>query len=34
MVKDPVCGMELDERTANIKIEIMGKTYFSVANLV
>jgi YHS domain-containing protein len=28
MVKDPVCGMELDEETANIKTEIKGKTYF------
>ncbi len=28
MVKDPVCGMELDEGTANIKAEMRGKTYY------
>ena len=25
MVKDPVCGMELDEGIANIKCEIRGE---------
>ncbi len=28
MVKDPVCGMELDEKAANIKAEVRGKTYY------
>lgn len=28
MVKDPVCGMNVDEKTANFKSEYMGKTYY------
>jgi YHS domain-containing protein len=28
MVKDPVCGMTVDEKTANFKSEYMGKTYY------
>lgn len=28
MIKDPVCGMEVDEKTANIKAEVRGKTYY------
>lgn len=28
MIKDPVCGMELDEKAANIKAEVRGKTYY------
>jgi len=28
MAKDPVCGMEVDERTAKYKTEQMGKTYY------
>ena len=31
MVKDPVCGMEVDERTAKFKTENMGKTYYFCA---
>jgi len=27
MVKDPVCGMNVDEKTANLKSEYMGKAY-------
>jgi YHS domain-containing protein len=27
MVKDPVCGMNVDERTTNFKSEYLGKTY-------
>jgi hypothetical protein len=30
MVKDPVCGMNVDEKTATLKSEYMGKTYTSV----
>jgi len=28
MVKDPVCGMTVDEKTAKFKSEHMGKTYY------
>jgi len=28
MVKDPVCGMNVDEKTATFKSEYMGKTYY------
>jgi Cu+-exporting ATPase len=28
MVKDPVCGMNVDEKTANLKSEYMGKAYY------
>ncbi|MBS7621152.1 YHS domain-containing protein [Candidatus Bathyarchaeota archaeon] len=28
MVKDPVCGMDVDEKTAKFKSEYMGKTYY------
>lgn len=28
MVKDLVCGMEIDEKTAAAKSEYMGKTYY------
>lgn len=28
MTKDPVCGMEVDEKKANSKIENDGKTYY------
>jgi len=28
MVKDPVCGMNVDEKTATLKSEHMGKTYY------
>lgn len=28
MAKDPVCGMEIDEKTAAAKSEHMGKTYY------
>lgn len=28
MAKDPVCGMSVDEKTAKIKSEHMGKTYY------
>ena len=28
MAKDPVCGMNVDEKTAKFKSEHMGKTYF------
>lgn len=27
MVKDPVCGMMVDEKTAKIKSQYRGKTY-------
>lgn len=28
MAKDPVCGMEVDEKTAKYKTAHMGKTYY------
>ncbi len=28
MVKDPVCGMDVNERTAKFKSEYMGRTYY------
>lgn len=31
MAKDPVCGMEVDERTAQWKSEHKGKTYYFCA---
>ena len=32
MVRDPVCGMEVDEKTAAAKSEHMGKTYYFCAS--
>ncbi|WP_309491997.1 YHS domain-containing protein [Candidatus Hecatella orcuttiae] len=31
MAKDPICGMEVDEKTAQYKSEHMGKTYYFCA---
>jgi len=31
MAKDPVCGMMVDEKTAKIKTEYRGKTYYFCA---
>ena len=31
MVKDPVCGMMVDEKTAKIKSQHRGKTYYFCA---
>ncbi len=31
MTKDPVCGMDVDEKTAPAKSEHMGKTYYFCA---
>lgn len=28
MVKDPVCGMEVDEKTTTLKSEYKGQTYY------
>ena len=28
MARDPVCGMEVDEKRAKYKTEHMGKTYY------
>jgi len=28
IVKDPVCGMNVDEKTAALKSEYLGKTYY------
>lgn len=28
MAKDPVCKMDVDERTAKFKMEHIGKTYY------
>ncbi|MCS7139615.1 MAG: YHS domain-containing protein [Candidatus Nezhaarchaeota archaeon] len=28
MVKDPVCGMDVDERKSKFKSEYRGKTYY------
>ena len=33
MVKDPVCGMDVDERTAKFKTEYKGKTYHFCAEM-
>jgi Cu+-exporting ATPase len=33
MVKDPVCGMNVDEKTTKLKSEHMGKTYFFCSQL-
>ncbi len=32
MVKDPVCGMEMDPKTAAWKSEYLGKTYYFCCN--
>lgn len=31
MAKDPVCGMDVDEATAEHKVEYKGKTYYFCA---
>ncbi len=31
MAKDPVCGMDVDEKTAKYKIAYKGKTYYFCA---
>ena len=31
MVKDPVCGMDVDEKTAQHKSDYQGKTYYFCA---
>lgn len=31
MAKDLVCGMDVDEKTAKLKAEYMGKTYYFCA---
>ena len=28
MVKDPICGMDVDEKKATLKTEHMGQTYY------
>lgn len=28
MARDPVCGMDIDEKTAKLKSEYMGKTFY------
>jgi Cu+-exporting ATPase len=28
MVQDPICGMNVDEKTATLKSEYEGKTYY------
>ncbi|RLE62048.1 MAG: YHS domain-containing protein [Thermoprotei archaeon] len=28
MVKDPVCGMEVDEKTTEYRLEYKGKVYY------
>jgi len=32
MAKDPVCGMEVDEKNAAAKTEYKGKTYYFCAH--
>lgn len=32
MAKDPVCGMEVDEKEATAKAEYKGKTYYFCAH--
>lgn len=31
MAKDPICGMQVDERTAKWKSDYQGKTYYFCA---
>lgn len=31
MAKDPICGMNVDEKTAKFKSDYMGKTYYFCA---
>lgn len=31
MAKDPICGMQVDERTAKWKAEYQGQTYYFCA---
>ena len=31
MVKDPVCGMDVDEKTSKLKSEYKGHTYYFCA---
>ena len=31
MARDPICGMEVDEKTARYKSEYLGKTYYFCA---
>ena len=31
MAKDPICGMDVDEKTAKFKSEYKGKTYYFCA---
>lgn len=33
MAKDPVCGMQVDEREAKFKTEYEGKTYYFCAEM-
>ncbi len=32
MAKDPICGMQVDEKTAKAKSDYMGKTYYFCCN--
>lgn len=31
MARDPICGMDVDEKTARLKAEYKGKTYYFCA---
>lgn len=33
MVRDPVCGMNVNEKTAKFRSEYMGKTYYFCSKL-
>jgi len=33
MTKDPVCGMDVDEKTAEFKTEYKDKTYYFCAKM-
>jgi YHS domain-containing protein len=33
VAKDPVCGMEVDEKTARYKTEYLGKTYYFCSSI-
>ncbi len=33
MAKDPICGMQVDEKSAKSKSDYMGKTYYLCCHL-
>ncbi len=33
MAKDPICGMNVDEKTASLKSEYQGQTYYFCSSI-